>query len=152
MILIGNWTCLGQTSYFFRSKNNPPWVICWTIPRGGLKNRKNLARKKIVKLQKMELSSPKNFRRNWILKQPLLFTGCYPKYIFKIAPSINTFSKIILSKKINFVSLIYSSSESSEELSKSSTMCLTTFFQYIYLLLKKLGDNSFHLFWEQNPS
>ena len=84
-----------------------------------------------------------------MLEQPLIFTGCSPEYIFKIAPPINKFSKIVLSKNINFISLIYSSSESSEsseELSKSSTMCLTTFSRFIYPLLKRHMDNSFHLF------
>ena len=47
---------------------------------------------------------------------------------------------------------IYSSSESSEEDSNPSIICLTTFFQYIYTLLKLLVDNSFNPYWEQNPS
>ena len=66
----------------------------------------------------------------WLLK--------HPKYIFKIAPLKNTFSKTVFSKNINFVALIYSSSESLEsselpvELSKSSIICLTTFLIYLY--------------------
>ena len=37
-------------------------------------------------------------------------------------------NKTVFSKNINFIALIYSSSELSEELSKSSTICLITFF------------------------
>ena len=59
-----------------------------------------------------------------MLEQPLLFTGW--SSIQKIA------SKIVFSKNSNFISLIYSSSESSWELSKSLIICLTTFFS-IYL-------------------
>ena len=57
------------------------------------------------------------------------------KIVFKIAFSKNAFLKIVFFKNINFISLIYSwseLSESSEELSESSVICLTTFFS-IYL-------------------
>ena len=69
--------------------------------------------------------------RNWMLEW-------HPECIFEIVPSKNTFSKIVFSENINFISLIYSSSESSEssgsseELSESSLICLSTFFT-IYL-------------------
>ena len=74
-----------------------------------------------------------------MLEQPLLFIS---------SPNIqNTFSKIVFPKNINFTSLIYSSSESSEELSKSSVICLNYFFsQCNYTLLKRLLDNSFRFF------
>ena len=68
-----------------------------------------------------------------ILKE-IPFQSCSLKnYIFKI----------IFSKNINFITLIYTSSESSGGLSKSSIICLTTFSQYIYILLK--ADNNCHL-------
>ena len=70
-----------------------------------------------------------------ILKE-IPFQSCSLKnYIFKI----------IFSKNINFITLIYTSSESSGELSKSSIICLTTFSQYIYILLKTLADNNCQL-------
>ena len=47
-----------------------------------------------------------------------IYTTQASKYIFKIAPSKNAFLKIVFSENINIISLIYSSSESSEELSK----------------------------------
>ena len=77
-----------------------------------------------------------------MLEQALLFIS---------SPNIqNTFSKIVFPKNINFTSLIYSSSESSEsseELSKSSVICLNYFFsQCNYTLLKRLLDNSFRFF------
>ena len=49
---------------------------------------------------------------------------------------LSTYGKIYLS-----------SSESSEELSKSSIICLITFFQCIYTLLKTLKDDSSQLVW-----
>ena len=52
--------------------------------------------------------------------------------------------------KKDFILIYYSSdkSESSEEIYRSSVICLVTFFifQCIYILLKTLFDNSFHLF------
>ena len=54
-------------------------------------------------------------------------------------------SKIAFWENIN----LKSSSESSgpsEELFKPSIICLITFFQYIYTILKIFMDNSFHLY------
>ena len=98
----------------------------------------------------MELCSPqKNLvKLSYSFDQtPLGETGClsklyylllkHPKYIFKIAPSKNTFSKIIFFKNINFIFSIYCSSESLDELSKSSIICLV-FPQYIYILFTNL--------------
>ena len=80
----------------------------------------------MIKLPYEELDAGATFNIYWLLK--------HLKYIFKIVPSKNTFSETAPSKNINFnfISLIYSSSEPSEELSKSSIICLTTFFS-IYL-------------------
>ena len=59
-----------------------------------------------------------------LLSQKIHFQNCsLKKYIFE-----NYVFKIVFSKNINFIALIYSSSESSEELSNSSIKCLTTFF------------------------
>ena len=57
-------------------------------------------------------------------------------------------------KTINLTVLIHSPSDSSEKEKslKVSLICLTIFFKYIHNLLKWLVDNTFHLFWEQNPS
>ena len=100
---------------------------------------------------------------NW-LPQKMHFQNCsLKKYIIKIALSKNTLSKLLsqkyiikisknifsklLRQKHILIALIYSSSESLEKLSKSSIICLITFFlfQCIYTLLKTLVDNSFHL-------
>ena len=51
--------------------------------------------------------------------------------------------------------LIYSSSDSSKSLFKSSVTCLITFeciCEYIYILLKTFAENSFHLFLEQSEN
>ena len=65
----------------------------------------------------------------WLLKRP--------EYIFKIAPSKNTFSKIVSSKNINFISSIYSSSESPES---SELSFLTTIFSiYVHSFRETCG-------------
>ena len=65
--------------------------------------------------QRKKYLAPKNF---------LPFQNCcFRKFIFE-----NCIFKILFSKNSNFISFIYSSSESSEELSKSSIICLTSFF------------------------
>ena len=64
--------------------------------------------------------------------QKIQFQNCsITKYIFE-----NYIFKILVSKNINFVALIYSSSESSQELSKSSIICLITFFLNVSTLFQ----------------
>ena len=72
-----------------------------------------------------------------MLEQPWLLM--HPEYTFKIAPTKNK----KLSKHINFISSIHSSSESSkssEELFMSSIICLTTFLSmYLHSFKKTSG-------------
>ena len=72
-----------------------------------------------------------------MLEQPLLFTGCSSIQctFTKLLPQKNAFSKIVFSENINFIALIYSSSESSEpseQLPKLSIICLITFFLNVF--------------------
>ena len=75
---------------------------------------------------------PKSIFKNYISK-----TTLFKIYIFKIAPQKNIL-KTAFSKNVNFMTLIYSSSDSSdssseEESLKLSLTCLTTFFSiYLY--------------------
>ena len=79
-----------------------------------------------------------NFQNTFLkfLPQKIHFqNSSLTKYFFKIAPSKKKDFEIAFSKNINRITLIYSSSESSEsseELSKSSIICLITFF-FMYL-------------------
>ena len=117
----------------------------------------------------------KEFTFKIALSKNVLEIGCLRNTENKIAPSKNTFFKKLLfqnyslkggilkkyifeiafSKNINLIASIYSStefSESSEELSKSSIICLIISLSMYLHSLKTLADNSFHLFWEQNLS
>ena len=89
----------------------------------------------------MELCSPqKNFiKLSYSFDQtPLGETGCLSKlYYLLLKHPKYTFSKIIFLKNINFIFSIYCSSESLDELSKSSIICLV-FSQYIYILFTNL--------------
>ena len=93
----------------------------------------------------------------------------FSKEVFKIPLSKNAFSKLLstvsklfpqkrhywncsLKKTLQYLLLICSSSESLEQVSMPSAICLITFFLFNVsrFFHKALVDNSFHLFWEQN--
>ena len=82
--------------------------------------------------------------QNCSVKEIYIFRFALKSYIFKTALSKNTFSKIKFWKFFSIKTLL-ESTESSKELHKSSMICLITFFS-IYLQLKILMDNSFHLY------
>ena len=82
--------------------------------------------------------------QNCSVKEIYIFRFALENYILKTALSKNTFSKIKFSKFFSIKTLL-ESTESSKELYKSSMICLITFFS-IYLQLKILVDNSFHLY------
>ena len=65
-----------------------------------------------------------------MLEQPLLFTGCssIQTTFSKLLPQKLHFRKLFSLKTLTSIYLIYFSSESSEELSKSSIICVITFF------------------------
>ena len=93
-------------------------------PKNLIKHFKNFwSQKNLIKHPYEKVDAWVTFIFYWLLK--------HPEYIFKIAPIKNTFLETVFSKNINLIYSIYSSSESSEELSKSS-ICLITFF-WIYL-------------------
>ena len=69
-----------------------------------------------------------------VLIQKLILRKTFSKCSLKKSIFQNYIFKIVFSKNINFISVIYSSSESSEELSKSSIICLTNFFLNIFTL------------------
>ena len=93
-------------------------------PKNLIKHFKNFwSQKNLIKHPYEKVDAWVTFIFYWLLK--------HPEYIFKIAPIKNTFLETVFSKNINLIYSIYSSSESSEELSKSS-ICLITFSEYIY--------------------
>ena len=91
-----------------------------------------LVPKNLIKLPLGRMDAWVTIRLYWLLK--------HPEYISKSAPSKNTFSKIVFSNNINFIALIYTSSESSEEQGKSlklSWISITTFFSIFVTLFRK---------------
>ena len=92
------------------------------------------------KIHPQNCSLKKYFFNKYIFK-----TTFSKKYVFKIAPTRIHFPNYSL-KNINLIVLIYSSSESLEEFSMLSIICLITFFQCTNTLLKSLANNSFQLY------
>ena len=71
-------------------------------------------------------------------------------FLFSLFCYLNILHTLVKKDMTWYLVLIYSLSDSSEESFRSSVIYLITFFQCTYILFKKLEDNSFHLFIEQN--
>ena len=104
----------------------------------------------------LKLLSQKRHLQNSSLKTSLLKNAFLKllsqKRHFQIYSLKKYIFKIVLSKNINLVAIIYSSSQSSEGLSKSSSVFIISYFSIITLFSKYFADNSFQLFWEHIPS
>ena len=113
---------------------------------------------KQVRLQSIKISSHPNQQPPnsppTLIATKLKYLSKFLSHIFKIAPSKIAPSKAQFSKMLSqeslslYLVLIYSLSNSLEELCKSSIKCLITFFSFSMYLqsLKALADNTLHLF------
>ena len=97
-----------------------------------------------IKKYIIKIASSKNTFSKLFRQRNIHFQICSRKLHSQNCSLKNTFSKIKFSKFFSIKTLL-ESTESSKELYKSSMICLITFFS-IYLQLKILMDNSFHLY------